>query len=101
MLTHDACVVLVVATLTWWSSASVAPHSRAARAQPKVTACVQFVGGQPAGQGYWAAIGDLKDATEIILGTQGTVITKDIDMDVMWRSKVDSEKKSNLSTKFN
>ena len=67
---------------------------------PKVTACVKFVGEQPKGGGYWAAIGDLKDAEEIVLGTQGTVITKDMDMDVVWRSAADSEKRSNLSSKF-
>lgn len=40
---------------------------------PKVKACVKFVDEQPSGQGFWAAIGDLKDAEEIVAGTEGTV----------------------------
>jgi carbamate kinase len=40
---------------------------------PKVKACVKFVDEQPSGGGFWAAIGDLKDAEEIVAGTEGTV----------------------------
>ena len=85
----------------------------------------QFVESQPAGSGFWAAIGDLKDATvrppnprlalankcwssqvlwwaggqEIVAGTEGTVITKDMDAPVEWRSREPDS--SNLTEKFN
>ena len=85
----------------------------------------QFVESQPAGGGFWAAIGDLKDATvrpppsscpgqqvlelssfvvgwwgqEIVAGTEGTVITKDMDAPVEWRSREPDS--SNLTEKFN
>ena len=63
---------------------------------PKVTACVSFVEGKPEGKGYWAAIGSLEDAADIIAGKEGTIITKDMggdvhgqpsDVEVEWRRK--------------
>jgi carbamate kinase len=66
---------------------------------PKVTACVKFVEEQPEGKGIWAAIGDLKDAEEIVAGTEGTVVTKDMNLPVEWRDK--GSQSSNLSDKFN
>ena len=53
---------------------------------------------QPSGRGYWAAIGDLKDAIDIVSGMEGTVVTKDMDTEVEWREK--GHDRSNLSDKF-
>ena len=59
----------------------------------------KFNGIVSARKGIWAAIGDLKDAEEIVAGTEGTVVTKDMNLPVEWRDK--GSQSSNLSDKFN
>ena len=53
---------------------------------PKLNAAISFVENSP-NPGAWAAIGDLKDAAEIINNTEGTIIKRDVEEGVVWRER--------------
>jgi len=61
--------------------------------KPKVEAAIDFVENSPK-PGAWAALGDLKDASQIVLHQEGTIIKKEHDGDVEWydRSEAPSVK---------
>jgi len=51
--------------------------------KPKVEAAIDFVENSPK-PGAWAALGDLKDASKIVLHQEGTLIKKQVDGNVEW-----------------
>lgn len=69
---------------------------------PKVKSAIKFVE-RSTKPGAFAAIGDLKDAMDIISGKAGTRITKEVEGGVIWRrsSAEDGETRSRLSTLSN
>ena len=51
---------------------------------PKIQAAIDFVENSKNPKA-WAAIGDLKDAADIIEGREGTVVKQDVAHGVVWR----------------
>jgi carbamate kinase len=63
---------------------------------PKIEAAIEFVQKSPNPKA-WAAIGDLKDVAQILSNNEGTMITKKVEGDIIWRDDKPPKEEARLT----